>query len=373
MQTASQPSEDALGLGTKSQRLIALDAFRGLTMALMVLVNNAGSNAAYAPLKHAEWHGWTLTDTVFPSFLWIVGVAITLSLAKRRNAGHPSGHLVTRIIRRAAVLFILGLTIYAFPFNADTQRILGVLQRIAICYLIGSLLYLYTSLRTQVIVLSTLFAAYWLMMGLAPVPGYGAGHLDVENNFAHYVDRIVLGSHNYHWTKTWDPEGIISTLPAIGTTILGMIAGHILAAREALYERTTKLFATGTLLLVAGLICDTWLPINKKLWTVSFSLFMAGIDYLALALLIWIIDARGWRRPFQPFVIFGMNAIAIYLAAEYLDTLLHAMHWQHPIFATVFAPLASPANASLLYSLMYVLVMYAVAYVMYRKNWFLRV
>src|SRR4051794_32444611 len=191
-----------------STRLVSLDAFRGATIALMVLVNNAGSGRdAYPPLDHAEWHGWTITDTVFPSFLWIVGVAITLSLGKRLEAGTPKSALLPQILRRAALLFVFGLAVYAFPqFNLGTQRILGVLQRIAICYLVASVIYLHTGVRGQILWIAGLLAAYWMMMTHIPVPGYGPGRLDVEGNFAHYIDRLVLGPHNYQSTKTWDPE-----------------------------------------------------------------------------------------------------------------------------------------------------------------------
>src|ERR1039457_2926364 len=217
-------------------RLVSLDAFRGATIALMVLVNNAGSGRdSYRQLEHAAWHGWTITDTVFPSFLWIVGVAITLSLGKRLAAGIPKSRLIVQIARRAAVLFVFGLAVYAFPnFNLGTQRILGVLQRIAICYLIVSVIYLFTRVRGQILWIVGLFAAYWMMMTLIPVPGYGPGRLDVEGNFAHYIDRLVLGAHNYANTRTWDPEGVVSTLPAIATALFGVLAGQILRLRRGL-------------------------------------------------------------------------------------------------------------------------------------------
>ena len=364
----------------RSTRLVSLDAFRGATIALMVLVNNAGSGRdAYPPLDHAEWHGWTLTDTVFPSFLWIVGVAITLSLGKRLAAGVPKSKLLLQAARRAAVLFVLGLLVYAFPhFNLGTQRILGVLQRIAICYLIASAIFLYSGVRAQILWIVGLFAAYWMMMTLIPVPGFGAGRLDVAGNFAHYVDNKVLGAHNYAHTKTWDPEGVVSTLPAIATALFGILAGHLLRLKKPLSERTTWLFLAGSLLLAAGLICSAWLPINKKLWTDSFAMFMAGLDFIVFAIFVWLVDGVGWQRPVRPMVIFGMNAIAAYMVSEGLSELLDSVSvgggsLQKYIYRGWFVPLASPANASLLYSIAFVLVIYAVAYLMYRRGWFLRV
>jgi predicted acyltransferase len=203
---------------TGAERLVSLDVFRGATMALMVLVNDSGDGShTYGPLQHSEWNGWTLTDTVFPSFLWIVGVAVTLSLGKRLMAGVPRSRLFAQVLRRAAILYVLGLVVYAYPLDLSTQRLLGVLQRIAICYLIVSAIYLTTGIRGQIVWIVSLLGGYWLIMMLAPTPGYGAGHLDVERNFAHYVDTVVLGRHNYLSTKTWDPEGIVSTIPAIAT------------------------------------------------------------------------------------------------------------------------------------------------------------
>ena len=370
--------------GQTASRLVSLDAFRGATIALMVLVNNAGSGRdSYPQLEHAAWHGWTITDTVFPSFLWIVGVAITLSLGKRLAGGTSKSRLMAQVARRAAVLFVFGLAVYAYPnFDLGTQRILGVLQRIAICYLIAAAIYLFTGVRGQILWIVGLFAAYWMMMTLIPVPGYGPGRLDVEGNFAHYIDRLVLGAHNYANTRTWDPEGVVSTLPAIATALFGVLAGQILRLRRGLAERTTWLFVAGTVLLAAGLICTAWLPINKKLWTDSFALFMAGLDFIVFAIFAWFIDGLGWHKPARPMVIFGLNAIALYMISEGLAELLDAVRvnaaggaisLQAYIYRAWFAPLASPPNASLLYSLAFVAVVYAAAYGLYRRGWFLRV
>lgn len=356
-----------------TQRMVSLDAFRGVVMAFMIMVNNNGSERdAYAQLRHSEWHGWTLTDTVFPSFVWIVGVAITLSLGKRLAAGVPRSRLLLTAVRRAAILFVLGMAVYAFPrFDPSTQRILGVLQRIAICYLVASAIYLWCGVRGQIAWLAGLLTAYWLLMTFAPVPGFGSGRLDVDGNFAHYIDHVVLGTHNYRPTRDWDPEGIVSTLPGIATALLGLLAGRVLQLQRSLSERTTWMFMIGALLITAGWALSFEMPINKKLWTDSFCLFMAGLDFTACAIFVWVIDGLGWKRPFQPAVILGMNAIAIYLASEFGAELIEGV--QRGIYRTVFAPLASPANASLLYSLTFTAVMYLIAYVMYRQRWFIRV
>jgi predicted acyltransferase len=364
------------------QRLVSLDAFRGATMALMVLVNTPGNGEhVYAPLEHSEWNGWTPTDVVFPSFLWIVGVAMTLSIAKRLAAGASKTQIFAQAFRRAVILYVLGLVIYAYPaFDFSTQRVLGVLQRIAICYLIATAIYLNTRIRGQILWIISLLTGYWLLMTLVPVPGYGAGHLDLERNFAHYIDRIVLGSHNYLYTKTWDPEGIVSTLPAIATVLFGIMAGHILRLPRTLSQRAAWLLGAGILLIAAGEVCNIWLPINKKLWTSSFSLFMAGLDFALFAMVLWLVDVRGYKRFLKPLIIMGMNAIAVYMASELLDQVLDAIHLSsggqmitlHSWLYGFFTVVASPINASLLFAIAYTLLMYGIAYVMYRRQWFLR-
>ena len=356
------------------QRLLSLDLFRGLTMLLMVLVNNAGGAVSYGQLEHARWNGWTLTDCVFPSFLWIVGVAITLSLGKRLKFGDSPALLLPKIFRRTFILYVLGLLIYVYPtLSISHQRLLGVLQRIAICYLIASLIFLYTGVRTQIALIVLLMACYWMMMTLIPVPGYGAGNLSVEGNFAHYVDRVVLGTHNYASTRTWDPEGIISTIPAIATALLGVLAGHVLRLNLPMSVRRTRLLQIGACLLVVGLLWSIWLPINKKLWTDSFAAFMAGLDFVALAAMIWVVDELQFRRYLKPFVITGMNSITVYVASEFLSEFLDGTPLHAVIYNKFFVPLASPVNASLLWALTFTALMYLLSYCMYRRGWFLRI
>jgi predicted acyltransferase len=358
-----------------TERLVALDAFRGATMAFMVLVNDAGDGRnVYAPLEHADWHGWTPTDVVFPSFLWIVGVALTLSLAKRLAAGVSRAALFRQAFRRAVILYLLGIAVYAAPaFNPSTQRLLGVLQRIAICYLAAVAIYLTTSIRGQIGWLIGLLAGYWALMAFVPVPGFGAGRLDVEGNFAHYIDWIVLGAHNYHSTKTWDPEGIVSTLPAIATALFGILAGQMLRLKKTLGKKIVWMLAAGVLLIAAGEVCNIWLPINKKLWTTSFSVFMAGLDFVLLAAFLWVVDGLGHKRLVKPLVIMGLNPISIYMLSELLDEALNISGLHRTIYATVFAPLASPVNASLLWALAYTGLMFLAAWIMYRRGWVVRV
>ncbi len=361
------------------ERLLPLDAFRGLTMLLMVLVNGSGP-AVYHQFHHAEWDGWTMADTVFPSFLWIVGIAITLSLGRREEQGISRSKLIPRILRRSAILYVLGLFVYLFPdFHFATMRFTGVLQRIAVCYLAAAVIYLYWGVRGRIAWTIALPAAYWLAITLIPVPRFGAGNLTLEGNLAHYIDRSVLGTHNWSATGTWDPEGLLSTLPAIATTLLGVLAGEILKRKRGLSERCRWLLVSGVGLVLSGLICNSWLPINKNIWSPSFALFMAGLDCLVLTGFLWLIEGRGYRRWTQPFVIFGMNAIAVYMISELVPEMVG-------LFSVGSGPDRKPVadaalNASLLpagwlqflYAVMFTLALYGFAWGLYRRKWFLRV
>lgn len=349
-------------------RLLSLDAFRGITIALMVLVNTPGDgDHVYSQLRHVRWHGWTITDLVFPSFVWIVGVALALTLPGKLAKGQTRSQLVRVALRRSAILFGLGVLLYAIPsFDPATFRILGVLQRIAICYFASVLAFLYLPWRGIAALAAGLLLGYWALLWLVPAPGFAVGNLTLEGNLAHYVDRVVLGAHNYSHTKTWDPEGVLSTIPAIGTCLLGIIA-------QALLRRPRELAALGAGLLATGLVWNTVFPINKMIWTSSYVCFAAGIDALLLAMLVWLIDQQGHAKPFTPFLILGSNAIAIYLSSEFLDVFLHVLDWKDPIYTAVFAPLASPINASLLYAVAYVLVNFAFAWFLWSRRWFLRI
>lgn len=370
-------------MSTPTERLVSLDAFRGLTMALMVVVNNAGSEAIYHQFKHAEWNGWTIADTVFPSFLWIVGLAITLVLGRKVEAGISRGKLMRQALRRSAILYVLGLIVYVAPrYDLSTQRILGVLQRIAICYLVATVIFLFTGFRAQLLWTFGLLAAYWLLLVFGPVPNYGAGNLTVQGNFEHYIDAIVLGAHNYAGTRTWDPEGILSTLPAIATALLGVLGGYLLRWQRELATKVTWFLITGNLLLFAGLVCDIWMPINKHIWTSSFVLFMAGLDFVVFGMMLWFVDGCGYKKTVKPLIIMGMNAIAVYmlseLFAEFLadvkvSTAAGPQSLQRIIYRSVFLPLSSDQTSALLYGVVFMLLMYAFAYFLYRRRWFLRI
>ena len=348
-------------------RLLSVDALRGLTVAAMVLVNNPGTwRAVYPPLRHAEWHGWTATDTIFPFFLFVVGVSIPLALGPRLERGAPG--LRWRVLRRAAGIFALGLLLHALPFfPLATLRIPGVLQRIAVCYLLAALLVLATrgsrGWRLQALAAGALLLGYWLLMTRVAAPGQAAGDLSPAGNLAGYVDRLVLGPrHMWQVSKLYDPEGILSTLPATATTLLGVLGGHWLRAGNPPARAAAGLVGGGLAASVLGWLWGLWFPVNKSLWTSSYALLMSGLAGLALAVCWWLIEARGRRAWARPFALFGVHALLLFFLSSLMAKLLlivrvgaggprlHAWLYEH-----AFAPWAAPPIASLAFALAYLL------------------
>src|SRR3989475_1955839 len=346
------------------RRLRSLDAFRGLTIAAMVLVNNPGTWAAvYAPLKHAEWHGLTPTDLIFPFFLFIVGMAIPLS---RPTAG--------RVLRRAAVIFALGIVLNGLPgFDWATIRIPGVLQRIAVCYLVAAVLFLTTGWRTQAMVTAALLLLYWGALTLVPVPGYGRGDLGPEGNLAAWLDRTVLGPHIWRVARVYDPEGILSTVPAIATTLLGVLTGWWVQTERPPRTIAAGLALAGAIGTTLGAVWGVWFPVNKALWTSSYAVLTAGLALLVFAACYAAIDIRGWRRWATPFVVLGVNALALFFLSTLLAhvlTLIHVGdgHLQKWIFERAFAPWASPINASLAFAVAYLLLWWGAMWLLDRAG-----
>jgi len=367
-------------------RMESLDVFRGMTIAGMILVNNPGTWAAiYDPLEHASWHGWTPTDLVFPFFLFIVGVSLTLALGRRAEEGGGRRDLYVKIARRTLIIFALGLVLAGFPsYDLSTIRIPGVLQRIAVCYLLASLIFLHTKWRTQAVIAAALLLGYWALMALVPVPGFGAGMLDSkEGNLAAYLDRALLEGHLWRHAKVYDPEGILSTLPALATTLLGVLTGHLLRSRRSELEKVAAMFVAGAAGVVAGWAWNHWFPVNKALWTSSYVLLTAGLALQLLAVCYWLIDIKGHRAWARPFLIFGTNALALYFLAEFFARLIGLPLFARPdgsraglqsvIYENLFASWAAPTNASLLYALSTVLLWLGVMAVFYRKKIFIKV
>jgi len=392
------------------ERLLSLDVFRGITVAGMLLVNNPGTwSAIFPPLEHAEWHGWTPTDLIFPFFLFIVGITTHLSLSARRARGDDDSALVKQILRRGIIIYLLGFAMAMFPFyqwgniqslpNAtawdrivyriEHVRLLGVLPRIGIVYICAGLLTLKTTLKQQIIIIATLLLGYWFAMTLIPVPGeheIGALLLHTKDrNLAAYLDRLILTT-NHTWTGsvTFDPEGPFSTIPAIGTAMLGVIAGRWIAQTgRPLLERLSGLFAVGSLAMVVGLMWNWSFPINKNLWTSSYVVFTAGMACVTLATVSWIVDYARVKWWTQPFVVYGVNPMVAFVGSGVLARLIYTL-WhvnyqgksvavQDAIYQAVFLPWLPPRVASLAFALSFVLLWYGILLVLYRRKIFLKV
>jgi len=369
----------------KSTRLLSLDVFRGITIALMILVNNPGSwGSIYSPLKHAEWNGCTPTDLVFPFFLFIVGVAITYSLSKRKERGDNQFKLVLQIFRRAAMLFLLGLILQGFPYyDLSTIRIPGVLQRIAVVYFFASLIFLKGSIKTISIVAVALLIFYWLAMTLIPVPGVGYANLEPTTNLAAWIDRNLLYGHLWSATKVWDPEGIFSTIPAISTALFGILTGYWLRTKTDDTTKVVWMFIFGSVGMLLGYIWDFWFPIGKNLWTSSYVVYTAGLALHFLAFCYWFIDVKGIKWWTKPFVVYGLNAITVFFASGIIGRLLTLIKFTNDageevalktyIFENFFHSWLSTINASLTYALVYVIIWLGLMWILYAKKIFLKV
>ncbi len=382
-------------------RLISLDAFRGFTIAAMVLVNNPGDwGNLYSQLAHAKWNGWTFTDWIFPFFLFICGVSMTLSLAKRQAVTGPEKanrrDLTLQLVKRAAIIFLIGFLLNLIPgFNFETVRIPGVLQRIALCTMLAAPIVIYCDWKQQCVWILRLFTIYASLMLFVPVPDaqghVAAGMLEPGRDFGAYIDRLLMEGHLWSQSKTWDPEGLVSTLPALCTQLFGVLAGRWLLSAVSNAEKTVWMMLSGLACLWIGAIIDaTFMPINKSLWTVSFSIFMTGWALLVFSAFYWLIDASSStalrlraQRYFLPFTIYGMNALFIFafsgLVAKMLGFIKFAQDSGTPLTlkGMLYAPLQSlpitPVNASLSFAILFNLAMFFVAWVMWKKKWFIKV
>jgi predicted acyltransferase len=362
-------------------RLLSVDALRGLTVAAMVLVNNPGTwRAVYPPLRHADWHGWTPTDVIFPFFVFIVGVAIPLAVGPRaESAGRAP--VVLRVVRRSLVIFGLGIVLNGFPWYAwATLRIPGVLQRIAVCYLVAALIYLTTGTRTQALIASGLLVGYWLAMTVVPVPGYGPGDLSPAGNLAAYLDRAILGPHIWQAATAYDPEGLLSTVPAVATALLGVLTGTWLRSGRSSDVIAARLAVAGIIGVGVGELWSWWFPINKSLWTSSYVMLTAGLALLVLAGCYWLVEVQGYRHWAIPFAVLGVNALVLFFLSTLVARLMTIIRvgadvrsLQAVIFDRVFAPLASPVNASLAFAVAYVAAWWTILWVLNRWNIRLRV
>jgi len=425
-------------------RLISLDVFRGMTIAGMVMVNNPGTwSAIYPPLQHAEWHGITPTDYIFPFFLFIVGVAIPIALGKRIEEG-ITNKVYFKILSRAALIFFLGLFMAAFPLfdlskpeiplfaklvtmfglltilylwltgktrepliglallaaflaalylagyplvfrNFQIFRIPGVLQRIAVCYLITSVIFLHVNWKQLAIIGIVLLLFYWLLMSIVPIPGCDFSTInDKACNLAAFVDRAILGTnHIWQSAKVYDPEGILSTLPAIATTISGVLTGLWLKSKRTELEKVAGMFFVGLILIVLAWCWNPFFPFNKALWTSSYVLYTSGLALCFLGFCYFLIDIKGYRAWTTPFVIFGVNALALFVGSGLMARMMSIVKvagadgkeigLQTWIYQTIFAPLADARTSSLMYAVCFILFWLFLMWLLYRKRIYIKV
>ena len=370
-------------------RLISLDVFRGATIGAMVLVNNPGTwSAIYPPLKHAPWHGWTFTDTIFPFFIFIMGIAIPIALERRRAAGQAGLSLYLQLVRRTAALFGLGLFLALFPFynwmkgdwiQIGDMRVMGVLQRLALCFFFASVLFLWLRPRGLLIAAFALLLVYWALMVVG-----GRGDLSPEGNFSGLIDRLVLGHHMWKGSAHYDPEGLLSTLPAIATCLFGVLTGQLIQSPKSNDAKVAEMLVWGFILMTLGWMWGGIFPINKPIWTSSYAVFMSGLAMCVLGVCYWLIDIKGSIWWTKPFVIFGVNALALFVGSGMVGRVLNMVpgstapdgsliSLKVTIFEGVFAPLASPMNASLLFALCFIGLWLFLMWLLYRKNIFIKV
>jgi predicted acyltransferase len=380
---------------------VSLDVFRGIVIAGMILVTDPGTyNYVYSPLRHADWMGATTTDMIFPAFLFMAGLSISFSLASQIERGASSTAVVRRLLRRSLVLFILGLVLNGFPdYHLSTLRIPGILQRIAVCYLCGGALYLLgTSTRVQVDqsrisrrvqliagVAFGLLALYWALLRLVPVPGIGAGHLDTFGSLPAYIDRQVFGiNHLWIWGLTpgrgvtYDPEGLLSTLPAMFSTLAGVVAGEWMRTARSCGAKVLGLTVAGCALVITGLLLSPILPLNKRIWTSTFALLSTGVSVAVFAALYAVVDLWGVRRGLLPAKVLGTNAILAFTLSTIITSLFDRVHlngltMHEWMYQNLFASWLSPYPSSLAYAIVIVFLNILLLYPLYRKELFVRV
>jgi predicted acyltransferase len=368
----------------EDKRLVSLDLFRGITMAAMILVNNQGNwSAVYPAFRHAAWDGWLGADIVFPFFLFAVGASIHLSCTSLLATGITRKALLMKVVRRTVILTALGLFLNLFPFfNFGTVRIPGVLQRIGLCYCFASFIYLYTGERMRIGITMALLMVYGILLLWVTPDGFGRASLAPCCNLPGFIDGALFPGHTYEHAPVpgFDPEGILSTIPAIASAMVGVCAARLLQAAMAGDVSRWLVPCTGLLLMAAGLALDLIIPINKNLWTPSYVLFMGGLAVLVFFLCHYLRDIRRYRLPAMPFLVLGRNALAVYLFSSlagramisfYITDRGAPISVKNFIFTHAFAPWFDPSAASLLYATMFLLFWWAIMYLLYRKNIFI--
>jgi predicted acyltransferase len=381
-----QKSKQVRTQTTGKERLLSLDFLRGFTVASMLLVNDPGDwSHIYPPLEHSKWNGCTPTDLVFPFFLFMVGVSIVYALQSKKTDVTKHNALLLSVLRRTLIIFSLGVFMPLIThFDFEHLRIPGVLQRIAIVYGITAVLYLKTSTRTQILIAAACLIGYYLIMTLIPVPGVGYANLEPTTNLGAWIDRTLFTTnHLWSQSKTWDPEGLLGIIPAVGTGLIGLLTGTYLKQDKLKNGREIlQMAGTGILLIIAGLIWNIFFPINKALWTSSFVLFTAGLAITILSGCYWLIDIKGCRKLTYPFLAFGRNAITTYILAGFVPGILSAISvtsdgkktnlWSY-IYNHLFVPYLSPVNASLAGGILMVIIIFLPIWFLYVKKITIRI
>jgi predicted acyltransferase len=381
-----------------AKRLVSLDVLRGVTIAFMIMVNNNGGSHAWAEMKHAEWNGFTATDLVFPTFLFVVGVSIVFAFQARLARGATRARLAGHTVVRACILILLGIVVNNFPyFHWEHMRFYGVLQRIALCYMAVGLFYLFDRrVSTKIAALAVALAGYWILVQWVPVPGAGVPGRDVplldkNQNIVAWADRHLMPGHLYEdWPDhdARDPEGLLSDIPALGTTLLGLLTGLSLRAQRSIKAKALALAAGALACLALGYFWSIWLPLNKKMWTSSYVLVAAGWSLVAFSLLYWAIECKGWcrsgwsKRLAWPWLVFGSNAIAAYMISELMGTVLEMIRFTAKGHSTdpleylhrhLLGHIPDPGWRAFAYSLSYTFLCFLPVWFMYRKKIFLKV
>src|SRR5579864_2997186 len=390
-QTLSQTVSTSAVAKAPTERLTSIDIYRGLMVAGMIFVDNPGSDdLAYWPIKHSQWNGWTPADLIFPSFLFLVGVSMVFSFNARLRRGQSRQQIFRHAISRSLILIVIGLVVNAMPIyglDVHTWRIYGVLQRIALCYFAAAILVLWSNWRGQLIALLACLVGYWAILRFAPVPGFGVpGHdipfMDPERNIVAWLDRKLLMGRLYNGVR--DPEGLLSTIPAIGTALMGVLTGQWLRSSASARTKMFRMAGAGVLVLAAGLVWGRWFPINKNLWTSSFVLLTGGFALVFLSFLYWAVEIKNWRGAWKmPFLVFGMNSIAGFVADSFVygpgytftvkATDGTTMNWHEAAQAKLMALGLNAPNASLAYSVAALLFCWFLLWLLWRKRMFIKV
>jgi predicted acyltransferase len=390
---ANSPAGAGASVGKAPQRLVALDVLRGITIAFMIMVNNNGGAGSWHFMNHAQWNGLTPTDLVFPTFVLVVGASIAFAFEARLKRGATRTQLAWHTVKRAVILFLLGIVVNSFPFfELVHMRFYGVLQRIAVCYLVVGLFYLWDRrVGTKVAALAVALVGYWVLLRWVPVPGAGMPgrdfpFMDQTQNMVSWLDRLLLKGHLYlPWTThdVRDPEGLLSDLPAIGTALIGLLTGLWLRGQSAVKTKAAGLAAAAVGCLGCGYLWSLWFPLNKNMWTSSYVLVAAGYSLLLLTVVFWMVEVRGWRRGWTwPWLVFGSNAIVAYMFSELLPGVIGSIaipvdgkHESLQVFlaAPIYALIANPGWAAFAYAVTYTAVCFVPVWMLYRKRIFVKV